>query len=76
MILMYSASQKKQNPKTKGMLCPSCEVYDCSHTIIVKYDHCAFQWYIVEISPVMHQWAALFSKLNVKINLFHFKVGR
>ena len=50
--------------------------YDCSHTIIVQYDHCSFEWYIDEIPPVMHHWAALFSKLNVKIHLFHFKVGR
>ena len=58
------------------MLWPSCGVYDCSHTIIVKYDHCAFERYIDEISPVMHHWAALFSNLNVKIHSFHFKVGR
>ena len=29
-----------------------------------------------EIPPVMLHWAALFSKLNVKIHLFHYKVGR
>ena len=43
---------------------------------VVKYGHYAFEWYIVEIPPVMHHWAALFSKLNVKIHLFHFKEGR
>ena len=35
--------------------------------IIIKYDHCAFEWYIFEIPPVMHHWAALYKKLNVKI---------
>ena len=74
--LIYSASQKKTEPWNKGMLRPSCGVYDCSHTFIVKYDHYVFEWYIVEIPPVIHHWAALFSKLNVKLHLFHFKVGR
>ena len=73
---IYSASQKKTDPWNKGMLWPSSGVYDCSHTFIVKYDHYAFEWYIVEILPDMHHWAVLFSKLNVKIHLFHFKVGR
>ena len=70
--------RKKKNPDpwNKGMQWPSAGVYDCSHTFIVKYGHYAFEWYIVEIPPVMHHWAALFSKLNVKIHLFHFKEGR
>ena len=51
-------------------------VTKCRGTFIVKYGHYAIEWYIVEIPPVMHHWAALFSKLNVKINLFHFKEGR
>ena len=68
--------KKKTVPWNKGMLWPSAGVYDCSHTFIVKYGHYAFEWYIVEIPPVMHHWAALFSKLNVKIHLFHFKEGR
>ena len=76
---LYSASQKKHT-WNKGMLWPSAGgmagVYDCSHTFIGQYDHYAFEWYIVEIPPVMHHWAALFSKLNVKFHLFHFKEGR
>ena len=67
---------EKTEPWNKGMLRPSSGVYDCSHTFIIKYDHYAFEWYIVEIPPVMHHWAALFSKLNVKIHLLHFMVGR
>ena len=66
---------EKTEPWNKGILRPSSGVYDCSHTFIVKYDHYAFEWYIVEIPPVMHHWAALFSKLNVKIQ-FHFIYGR
>ena len=62
--------RNKTDPWNKGMLWPSAGVYDCSHTFIVKYGHYAFEWYIVEIPPVMHHWAALFSKLNVKIHLF------
>ena len=68
--------RKKTDPWNKGMLWPSSGVYDCSLTFIVKYDHYAFESYIVEIPPVMHHWAALFSKLNVQIHLFHFKIGR
>ena len=66
---LYSASQKKTEPWNNGMLWPSCGVYDYNHIYI-------FKWLIVEIPPVMHHSAALFSKLNVKIHLCHFKVGR
>ena len=75
----YTVRPRKTDPWNKGMLWPSAGmagVYDCSHTFIVKYDHYAFEWYIVEIPPIIHHWAALFSKLNVKIHLFHFKEGR
>ena len=75
----YTVRPRKTDPWNKGMLWPSAGmagVYDCSHTFIVKYDHYAFEWYIVEIHPMIHHWAALFSKLNVKINLFHFIKGR
>ena len=68
--------KEKTEPWNKGMLRPSSGVYDCSRTFILKYDQYAFEWYIVEIPPVMHHWAALFSKLNLNINLFHFMVGR
>ena len=67
---------EKTEPWNKGLLWPSSGVYDCSHTFIIKYDHYAFEWYIVQIPPVMQHWAALFSKLNVKIHLLHFMVGR
>ena len=72
----YTVRPRKTDPWNKGMLWPSAGmagVYDCSHTFIVKYDHYAFEWYIVEIPPIIHHWAVLFSKLNVKINLFHFQ---
>ena len=75
----YTVRPRKTDPWNKGMLWPSAGmagVYDCSNTFIVKYDHYAFEWYIVEIPPIIHHWAALFSKLNVKIHLFHFKEGR
>ena len=76
----YTVRPRKTESWNKGMLWPSAGmagVYDCSHTFIVKYDHYAFEWYIIEIPPIIHHWAALFSKLNVKINLFHFKpIGR
>ena len=75
----YTVRPRKTDPWNKGMLWPSAGMaglYDCSHTFIVKYDHYAFEWYTVEIPPIMHHWAALFSKLNVKIHLFHFKEGR
>ena len=45
-------------------------VYDCSHTFIIKYDHYAFEWYIVEIPPVMHHWAALFQNWMSKFICF------
>ena len=67
---------RKNRTLKQSMLWPSCGVIDYSYTIIVKYDNCAFEWYIVEIPPVMHHWAALFWKFKVKIHLCHFKVGR
>ena len=75
----YTVRPRKTDPWNKGMLWPSAGmagVYDCSHTFIVKYDHYAFELCIVEVPPVMHRWAALFSGLNVRIHLFHFKEGR
>ena len=33
------------------------------HEVWLRY---AFEWYIIEIHPIMLHWAALFSKLNVK----------
>ena len=77
----YTVRPRKTDPWNKGMMWPSAGmagVYDCyfSHTFIVKYDHYAFEWCIAEVPPVMHHWAALFSGLNVRIHLFHFKEGR
>ena len=59
-----------------GMLRASFGVYDYYHIYFMKYDYYAIEWYTVKIHPVMLHWVALFSKLNVKVHLCHFTVGR
>ena len=71
-IATSTVRPRKTEPWINGMLWPSCGVYDYYHIYFMKYD--AFERYIVEIPPVMHHWAALFYKLNVKIHLFYFQV--
>ena len=51
-------------PWNERMLWARCGVYTF---IGIKYNRYAFEGYIVEILPVMHHWAALFSTVNVKI---------
>ena len=63
--------RKKQNPETMERSCRVCDYY---HIYFMKYDKYAFEWYIIEIHPIMLHWAALFSKLNVKNHLCHFQV--
>ena len=56
--LYYTVRPRKEKTETwnNGMLWPCCGVYDCihGHTFLIKYYHYAFEWYIVEISQVMH----------------------
>ena len=75
-IFLFTVRPRKTETWNKGMSWTSSGVYDCNQTFIVKYDYYAFEWYIAKIPPVMHHWAALFSNLNVKINLFHSKAQR
>ena len=70
--VLYRASKKKTEPWNNWMLRAICGVCDYYHIYFMKYDQYAFEWYIVEVPPVMLHWAALFSKFNVKIHLFHF----